>query len=647
MNAELRGNYRLGEFTLDAQRRQLLCADEPVKLAHQPFEVLLYLIEQRDRLVTRAELLERFWAGRDVYDVALSKCVGRIRKALGDQLDQPRFIETRWAEGYRYIGPLEDLPIPATIVTERVRVSRVVIEEELPDPEPTIVAAPVVDVVPAPTVQRPRQRWPWPRVAALALALVVVSSAALLLYRNSKDAGNSSAAPLNSIAVLPLKNLSGDAAQDFLGDGVAESLISALARAKGLKVIARTSTFAFKNRDTDVREIGRQLGVAAVLEGSLRRNAAQWRIEIRLVNTADGQVIWADELKPQSTGDLLKLQDEIACSVANNLRLLLCNEPEQALARRQTRNPAAYQAYLQGRYHWYRRTPDDMRQAQIAFEEALKADPQYALAYCGLAETHGIMQVNRQVPPNSVVTKTKAYAQKALELDPTLARPYAILGLLAGFVEWDWAASERLLQRARELDPGYAYALGWYANTLQAQGRLAEAETVLRQAIELDPLSLSLHNSLGENYYYAGQSERLLEQAQTLAARDPQNQNAQHLFFQYYIAKGDYAEAARRLEQGEMSSGAQIHYLWSVGKKTEAAQRLTELAGSAQGERHPFGVALGYAVLGDKDGAFRWLQRAYEQRDADLVSLKVEPALAGLRTEARFRELLRRVGLPE
>jgi TolB-like protein len=468
-----------------------------------------------------------------------------------------------------------------------------------------------------------------------------------MLYRQSNSAGNLIAAPLNSIAVLPLKNLSGDATQEYLGDGVAESLISALARAKGLKVIARTSAFAFKGREMDVREIGRQLGVSAVLEGSLRRSTEQLRIELRLVNTADGQVVWTDELNPAGTGDLLAVQDEIACSVANNLRLLLCNEAEQRLARHHTRNAAAYQAYLKGRYHWYRRTPDDMRQALAAFEDAIRADPQYALAYCGLAETHGIMQVNRQVAPNSVVTKTKTYAQQALALDSTLARPYAILGLLAGFVEWDWLASERLLKRALELDPGYAYALGWYANTLQAQGRLAEAEKILRQAIELDPLSLSLHNSLGENYYYAGQHERLLEQAQMLAARDPQNQNARHLLFCYHMAKGNYDEAARWLEQGEMTAGAQFHYLLVMGKKTEALRRLTDLTQSAQAEHYPFGIARLYALLGDKEAVFNWLQRAYEQRDADLSSLKVEPVLANLRAEPRYRELLRRVGLPE
>ncbi len=644
MAAELYKKYVLADCTLEMQARQLCRAGAPVHLAHRPFEVLLYLIENRERMVSRAELLERFWEGRAVYDVALSKCVGTIRKALGDQPDQPRFIETRWAEGYRYIGPLAELkPEEAsteaeTVVTERVRAVRIVVEEEVPDPAPAVT--PVALAAPPP-------RKPWPRAAVLALGLVVLGSAALLLYRNSSRAGNSSAAPLNSIAVLPLKNLSGDAAQEYLSDGVAESLIGALARAQGLKVIARTSSFAFKGRDVDAREIGRQLGVAAVLEGSLRRSAEQLRIEVRLVNTADGQVLWADELKPHSASDLLTVQDEIACSVATNLRLLLCNEPEQAIARRTTRNPLAYQAYLKGRYHWYRRTIEDMKQALAAFEEAIQADPQYALAYCGLAETHGVMQVNRQVPPNSVVALVKANAQRALELDPTLARPYAIQGLVAAFVEWDWTGSERLLKRALELDPGYAYAHGWYANTLQAQGRLAEAETVLRRAIELDPLSLSLINSLGETYYYAGQYERMLEQAQKLAARDAQNQNAHHFFFKYYLVKGNYDEAARWLEQDLTGGYGRVAYLNALGKKTEAARLFEDLARLPQAERHPFGIAMGYAKLGDKEEAFAWLQRAYERRDSDLVSLKIEPAFAALRADPRYHEMLRRVGLPE
>ncbi len=644
MADELYKKYLLADCALELQTRQLWRAGVPVHLAHRPFEVLLYLIENRERMVSRAELLERFWEGREVYDVALSKCVGTIRKALGDQTDQPHFIETRWAEGYRYIGPLAEAPPEtvtpaATVVTERVRAVRIVVEEEVPDP--VVTPAPVAALAPV------AQRQPWPRAAVLALGLIVLGSAALWLYRNSNRAGNSSAAPLNSIAVLPLKNLSGDAAQEYLSDGVAESLIGALARAQGLKVIARTSSFAFKGRETDAREIGRQLGVAVVLEGSLRRSAEQWRIEVRLVNTADGHVIWADELKPRSMGDLLTAQDEIACSVANNLRLLLCNEPEQAVARHATRNPVAYQAYLKGRYHWYRRGLEDMKLALAAYEEAIRADPQYALAYCGLAETYGVMQVNRQVPPNSVVAEVKANAQKALELDPTLARSYAIQGLVAAFVEWDWTGSERLLKRALELDPGYAYAHGWYANTLMAQGRLAEAETVLQHAIELDPLSLSLINSLGENYFYAGQYERMLEQAQKLAARDPQNGGAHFFFFEYYLTKGNYDEAARWLEPDVTGGYVRVEWLNAVGKKAEAARRLAELARLPQAERRLFATAGNYARLGDKETAFAWLQRAYERRDSDLVSLKVEPAFAALRSDPRYQEMLRRVGLPE
>jgi TolB-like protein/DNA-binding winged helix-turn-helix (wHTH) protein len=624
--------YELGEFRLDPQARQLHRNGDTLHLSNKPFRVLLYLIEQRDRLVSRDELLETFWEGKDVYDDALRKCVGVIRKALDDQGQQARYIETRWGEGYRYIGPFVEH------ITEDEPSETAAPETE---PAPNLVAA-LPEAAPAllEAVARPPRR----RTLAVALALSACALGAAAWWRFSKPA-QPAVTTFQSIAVLPLKNLSGDTAQEFLSDGVAESITTELAHVKGLRVTARSSAFSFKGRDVDVREIGKQLGVSAVLEGNLKRQGNQLRIEVRLVSTADGHVLWASELRERNLRDLLTVQDEIACNVATNLQLRLCNETEQAVARRQTDNTAAYQAYLKGRYHWYGRSSEDMRQAIAAFEEAVQLDPQYALAYCGLAETHGIMQVNQQIPPQSVVAKTKEYANKSLALDPTLARPYAILGLVAAFVEWNWTEGDRLLQRARSLDPNYAYGYGWSANVLQAQGRFAEAEAVLLRAIELDPLSLSLTNSLAEVYRDAGQYERMREQADKLAARDAQNANARNLLFNYHAFKGDYAEAARYLEAGEFSEGQRIMYWFAIGKKAEATRALDRLLRSAEAEQNPFSIARLYASLNDKEAAFRWLQRAYEKRDAGLAALKAEPWFAVMRDDARYHDLLRRIGL--
>ena len=638
-NKQISGWYELGEFRLDPQARQLHRNGDTLHLANKPFRVLLHLIEQRDRLVSRGELLETFWEGKDVYDDALRKCVGVIRKALDDQDQQARYIETRWGEGYRYIGPF---------IGHTEQAEPELLETSVIQAEATQESAVEQDAILFYNQSESDSRYDKRRLAltiALALSAIALCATAWWRFSQAPPPDALAAAAYQSIAVLPLKNLSGDATQEFLSDGVSESIIHELARVKGLRVTGRSSAFSFKGRDTDVREIGRQLNVSAVLEGNLKRQADQLRIEVRLVNTADGHVIWASELRERNLKDLLTVQDEIACSVADHLRLRLCNAAEQAVARRHTNNTAAYEAYLKGRYHWYRRTPDDMRQAIAAFEEAVQLDPQYALAFCGLAETHGVMQVNQQVPPNSVVAKTKEYAQKSLALDPTLARPYAILGLVAAFVEWNWAEGDRLLQRARALDPNYAYGYGWSANVLQAQGRFAEAEAMLLRALELDPLSLSLVNSLAEVYRDAGQYERMREQADKLAARDAHNANAQNLFFTYHMFKGDYAEAARYLEAGEMSEGQRIGYWFAIGKKAEAMRALDRLVRSELAEQSPFAIARLYVSLGDKESAFRWLQRAYEKRDAGLAALKAEPWFATLRDDARYQDLLRRIGL--
>src|SRR2546425_3422812 len=358
--------YLLGEWDLQTEKRLLHREGETVRLANKPFQVFLYLIENRDRLVSRAELLDRFWQGSDVYDATLTQCVGTIRRALHDHLDNPRFIETRWAAGYRYIGPLEIQPVEdvsSVIEVERTRAVRVLIEEEeiLDAPttsEPTLALTSRSN--PVRSILRQLSHQALPLMAAF--SFLALAALAVIVYRNH---GNyREPLPLRSIVVLPLRNLTGDASNEYLSDGMTDNLTSSLARVQGLKVISRSSAFTFKGKEVDPQEVGKKLGVSAVIEGSLLRSGERLRAEIRLVSTADGRVLWASTAYDRALGDIFALQDEIARNVVAELRLGLNSQAEQQLARRYTNNVDAYHAYLKAVYFSNKRTREGLERSE-------------------------------------------------------------------------------------------------------------------------------------------------------------------------------------------------------------------------------------------------------------------------------------------
>lgn len=313
----------MGGVELEPGKRLLLNRHgAPVHLAHRPFQVLLYLIEHRERVVTRRELLDRFWEGHDVYEVALSKCVGAIRKALDDRTEDPRYIETRWAEGYRYIGPVTEQPFrpePTVVEVERARGVKVVVEEE-DETSPEREKVLRTESTAGPLILTGRSRLPWAARLATVFAAVALLAGAVVLYRSRSRSGGGQSAAIRSVAVLPLKNLTGDPANEYLSDGMTESLISALSRVGGLKVISRGSVFRYKDQEVDPRQAGQQLGVAAVLEGSVRREGDAVRVAVRLASAEDGRVLWASDTHDHTLRDIFALQEEVARGVATELR---------------------------------------------------------------------------------------------------------------------------------------------------------------------------------------------------------------------------------------------------------------------------------------------------------------------------------------
>lgn len=625
--------YLLGEFVLDVAQRSLSLQGARVHLSHLPFQVLLHLLEHRDRVVTRDELLDLFWEGRDVYQDALRKSVSAIRKALGDRKDNPRFIETRWTEGYRYIGPLAEKSSDELIKEESTPLSLSAVS---PADFTSSITSAQISSLKRYRLAIPR-RFSWVFVGLFSVLSLLVFGAAF--YRNRRPDSLPVHPIARSLAILPLKNLTGDASQDYFSDGVTESLISEIAKVRELKVIARNSAFAFKGKEVDVREIGRRLGVANVLEGNLRRDADSVRVTVRLVSTEDGRVIWTGDIT-RSLDEITRIQDDIGCGVAESLQAVLCREPNY---KRGTNNLVAYDAYLKGRD---RRVKGDAKAAAEFFQQAIKVDPNYALGWAGLAEAYTVMEVNSLVPPRSVAPKAKECAFKAIALDGSLAAPYAALGLLTSYSDRRWAEGDRYFQQALANHPNYAIAHSWYGNTLMAQGKFAEAEAAYLRANVLDPLNPGFHNSLAETYYYWRKPALCLAQAAKALELQPGNGWGQFNQVKCLALTGRYEDALQVPLPREFQNLTRCNVLALAGRQAEA-RKLLPLVIKDWGHTSPYAVAGLYATLGERDTAFAWLQKAADQQQADLVSLKVEPSFDGLRNDPRYAELLRRVGLSQ
>jgi len=655
MSEQLRKNYRLGEFEVDADKRLLKRRDKPVHLAHKPFDVLLYLIENRERLVRREELLEHFWNGLDVYDVNLSKCVGAIRKALNERTDNPRFIETRWAEGYRYIGPVEE------DLTKELSTSIETLNQKDDDSESKKKTSDFVNleekdstVEPAllPANRSETKKVSRPTLIAIFVGLLLFTIFFPILVTFRSHSNQKSKAPVRSIAVLPLKNLSGDAANEYLSEGMTESLITALSKIDGLKVISRSSVFRFKGTDVVPEEVGKTLGVAAVLEGSIKRDNDYLKVAARLVSVEDGSVLWTSENYERSIGDIFALQDEIAHNIAAGLRVKLNGENEKQLAKRYTDNVEAYQLYLKGRYFWNKRTIESLNKSIEHYEQAIAKDPNYALAYTGLADCYQLLAEYLATTPKEGFTKARAAAVKALEIDDQLAEAHTSLGYTLAFYDWDFANAEKEFKRALELNPNYATAHQWYAEYLVAAGRFDEARIEHEKTLQLDPTSLVFQMDFVAYYYVTRQFDQAISQSQKIIEMDP-NFAYVYIFLSFsYGQKGMKQEAAESYIKsvelfGEAREAEELrNVLTKSGIKAMWLKRIEQV--DAPQKRESFSAewrALFYIWIGDKEKALDWLEIAFERRDRWIINMKYSPEMDTLRSEPRFQNLLRRLNL--
>ena len=492
----------------------------------------------------------------------------------------------------------------------------------------------------------------WRTRAALAAGGVVL--AALLALTTWFTAFRGRGEAIDSVAVLPFVNTSADPNTEYLGDGITESLINNLSQLPNLRVMARSTMFRYKGKEVDPQKVGQDLRVHAVVSGRLLQRGDTVTVQAELMDVAKGSQLWGGQYN-RKAADVIALQEDLSKEISEKLRLRLTGEEKQRLRKRYTENVEAYQFYLKGRYFWNKRSEEGLTKGIEYFKQAIDKDPGYPLAYAGLADSYYILGYYNWLPPKEAYPKAKAAAVKALELDDSLAEAHAALAAVRRDFDWDWVEAEKEFRRAFELNASYASAHQWCANLFNALGRREEALTEMKKAQELDPLSLIINADLGRTFYFARQYDQSLEQFRKTLDMDP-NFALAHLWLgQVYEQRRTYEAAIVEFQKGISVFGgssyalARLGHAYAVaGRRGEAQMVLNQLDELAKQKYvSPYDTAVIYAGLGEKDRAFAWLERAYEERSNSLDFLKVEPSLDPLRSDARFQDLIRRVGLPQ
>ena len=658
------------DFTLDIARGCLLRAGEPVHLRPQAYEVLKYLAENNGRLVSKDRLIETVWQGRAVTDDALVQCLMEVRHALGAK--GKLYVRNVRGRGYIFDPEAGERQKSggSSIWTEQVDLLRVVVEDEeemgsvgahrqtasrpagLTARAATAAAAAAASATHSTSsaeyaVGRVKGR---KRGALLVLSALIIA-AAVAAFAYFKYFGSRSQ-PITSIAVLPFANASADQNMEYLSDGLSESLINALSQLPQLKVIARSSVFKYKGKEADPQEVARALGVQAILTGRVAQRGDNLVVSAELVDARDRTQIWGEQYS-RKAADIQAVQEEMAHTISEKLRLRLSGAQEQQLTKHATENSQAYQFYLSGLFYLRKGGRENVRKALDYFNQAVALDPNFALAWVGVARANRYFSGNSLLDPKEPLARARAATQKALELDETLAEAHVELAGIK-LDEWDWAGAEREYTRAIGLNPNLVEAHTWYAGYLSSMGRHAEALAENKRAQELDPLESRLRFQEGWLLYLARRYEEAGEKLQQLSKMEPHGSGALHSSLGLtYAAKGMYEQAINEYQKqisidGETTWRQIIlgHALAMSGKRSEAQAILDKLKRTKE-YVSPAELAILYAGLGDKEGAIASLERAYAAHDLQMQYLKVDPHFDSLRSDPRFQDLVRRVGLPQ
>ncbi len=492
------------------------------------------------------------------------------------------------------------------------------------------------------------------KLATFAVLLFLTVGVAALSYftRGNVSTGEANNA-VDSIAVLPFENGAQDANAEFLSDGITESLINRLSQLSNLRVMSTNAVFRYRGTKPDTHKVAAELNVKAVLTGSVKQIGDQLVINVSLDDTKDNRRIWGEQYIRKFT-DVLTVQSDIAREVASNLRLKLTGGDERQLTKRYTESAEAYQLYLKGNYHWKKYTREDAQKGIDYYNQAIEVDPNYAMAYTGLANSYGIMALS-YLPPREAFSKAKIYAAKALEIDETLADAHSSMGAVRVFYDWDWVEAEKELKTALALNPNHFDANIVYPAFLEAMGRFDESRPLTKHALQLEPLSAWTNTQLGIDLYLSRQYDESVSQLEKTISLEPRYSPAYLCLGQAYSQKRMYGRAIETFQKGITQAGPDSHLVAGLGhvyalagERDKAGQALDELREmSKQAYISPYMFAVVYAGLGDKDQTFAWLEKAYQDRFFTLIRLKVEPLFDPLREDPRFQDLLKRMNFPE
>ncbi len=649
--------YEFGAFRLDPAERVLTRCGERIPLAPKAFETLVLLVEQHGHVVTKEDLTNRLWPDTVVEENNLNQQISQLRRALGEGEDGCRYIETLSKLGYRFVSEVREFSQVAETTRSSNNGGRAAVAGGDGWDDHPVSQAGQLNVTPQRMKDtgwipsEPLKGNPQPRARVAALVaftlLTLLAVLASLYFVRVRSQGK----PIRALAVLPFQNGSNDPNAEYLSDGISETLIGNLSQLSGLRVMARDTVFSYEGRQVDPRAVGRDLKVDAVVTGRVIERADTFIVEVDLVEVADGREIWGERYN-RKLADVLVVQEEIANEMSQKLRLHLTDEAKIRLAKHSTENPEAYRLYLKGRYFASKATQEDMAKGIGYLNEAIALDPTYALAYDGIAYYY-LWSNDLFLAPRSAMPKAKEAAKRALTLDDGLPQAHTEMGLVLFQYEWDWPGAEREFKRAIELDPNYAPAHEWYGYLLVSAGRIEDGIQESRRAAELDPLSLESNWVFGWMLYFGRRYDLAAEQLRKTIDLDPNYFLAHLVLGMSYSQKGEMKLALAELERatslGEcnQSLGELARALAISGKRQDARKIADRLI--AEWRRSHVGaydIAIIQAGLGNQDQALAWLEQAHEDRAFFMVDLKNEPELDPLRSDPRFKQLLRRMNFP-